>query len=131
MISRFIKYVFVAILSFRRPLAALKVKYVSLDNQWKLPHGPFMATLERCDRNCEIDEYLKYYAYIKNVIKDSTITCDWIKETPVSFYKSTKFKMDYFFSHYFIGNHKPYIFFLIIIAINCYYINHRLKQKTY
>ena len=39
-----------------------------------LRHSPFMATLERCDGSCEIDEYLKNYAYIKNVINDSIIT---------------------------------------------------------
>ena len=87
MICKFIKYVFAVILSFRRPLAALKLLHVSLDNQQcmiiptlidlnpdDLRHSPFMATLERCDGSCEIDEYLKNYAYIKNVINDSIIT---------------------------------------------------------
>ena len=44
-------------------------------NPDELRHCPFMGTLERCDRSCEIHEYLKNYAYMKNVINDSIITC--------------------------------------------------------
>ena len=45
-------------------------------NPDELCRCPFMATLERCNRSCEIDDYLKNYAYIKNLINDSIITCD-------------------------------------------------------
>ena len=68
------------------------------------------------------------YFYMKIGANDSKITFVEILFQLVLFIEKQKIKSILMFWHYFISN---LVLMLIIIAINCYYIKHQLKQKTY
>ena len=63
------------------------------------------------NETCETDEYLKNHTCIKSIIHNKTI-----------------YKMDYYISHTFLVV-TIFLLLLIIIVINPYYIQHKLKQN--
>ena len=67
----------------------------------------------KCDKDCEIKEYLKNYTFVKSIIDDLVITCDEILDTPDTMS---------------IDLVTIRLLFLIIIA-NYYYTKYQLKQK--
>lgn len=79
------------------------------------------------DFSCETDEYLKNYAYMKNLFNSSVITCDKVIDTSRTASsdskkkKKTKYELDY---------HVLTIFYLLTtLAINCYYIKPQVRKN--
>ena len=82
---------------------------------------------------CEINEYLKNYDYMKNIIDGSVSTCDEIINTPEtmsinSSNKSITYKMDC----YILSPILLVTVLLLNIVIICYYcIKHRQNKEAY
>ena len=84
-----------------------------------------------CDKDCQIDEYLKSCNCAKSLIDDSVILCDEVVDILETVSKNSNdnkatHKMNYYILLTFL---LVAILLLIIITICCYCIKHQSTQK--